>query len=221
MAQFTYAHNDTSAVEKQSSTARFVKLKIDSKLQKLREQAFARHIPIANDETLNFLIALVSAIKPKRALELGSAVGVSGIAMLSCCPDMHLVTVEKEDDFYLEAKRNFASFGVDNRVNAILGDAGEVIEVINGGFDFIFLDSAKAQYKKYLPVLKGLLNSGGVLVADDILLYGWVNGEQEVPQKRQSIVKHVTEYIEAATSDSDLITSIINIGDGIALSVKK
>ena len=107
------------------------------------------------------------------------------------------------------------------RVNAILGDAGEVIEVINGGFDFIFLDSAKAQYKKYLPVLKGLLNKGGVLVADDVLLYGWVNGEAEVPKKRQSIVKHVTEYIEAATSDCDLITSIINIGDGIALSVKK
>lgn len=221
MEKLNYAHNDTSAGEKKSGTQSFVKLKIDEKIQKLRESAFERRIPVADDETLNFLLCTVSAVKPRKILELGTAIGVSGIAMLNRLPEARLTTVEKNADFYEEAKRNFKSFGVLSRTNAIFGDAGEVIESLDGGYDFIFLDSAKAQYVKYLPTLKHLLNKGGVLFADDVLLYGWVNGEVEVPKKRKNFVKHILEYIEAATSDSELITSIINIGDGVALSVKK
>ena len=88
-------------------------------------------------------------------------------------------------------------------------------------YDFIFLDCAKVQYIKLLPRLKRLLKSGGVLLADDVLLYGWVNGEVPVPKKRKMLVAHIREYITAVTEDCELTTSILDVGDGIAMSVKK
>jgi predicted O-methyltransferase YrrM len=95
-----------------------------------------------------------------------------------------------------------------------------VIASLSDTFDFIFLDCAKVQYVKYLPTLKKLLKRGGVLVADDVLLYGWVNGENPVPPKRKMLATHIREYIDLATQDKELLTSVINVGDGIALSVK-
>lgn len=215
-----YAHYDTSEGEKSSVTARFNRPKISAELQRLREDAFARRIPTADDETLTFLINQLRALQPKNILELGTATGISGIAMLGACKEARLTTVEKNESFYNEAKSNFACFGVDMRVNAISGDACAVLDMLDGAYDFIFMDCAKAQYIKYLPALKRLLKRGGVLVADDVLLFGWLTGEAEVPQKRKMLYKHVCEYVHAVTNDDELSTTIINIGDGLAFSVR-
>jgi predicted O-methyltransferase YrrM len=88
-------------------------------------------------------------------------------------------------------------------------------------YDFIFLDCAKVQYIKLLPALKQKLKVGGVLLADDVLLYGWVNGESPVPKKRKMLVEHVREYIDAVNCDPALSTTILDIGDGLSFSVKK
>lgn len=109
---------------------------------------------------------------------------------------------------------------MDGRVCAVLGDAGEEIQKLDKEYDFIFLDCAKVQYVKYLPRLKQLLKKGGTLVADDVLLYGWITGETPVPPKRRMLCTHVREYLDAVTSDEELGTTILNIGDGVALSVK-
>ena len=82
------------------------------------------------------------------------------------------------------------------------------------------MDCAKVQYIKYLPRLKELLVRGGVLVADDVLLYGWASGEAEVPKKRRMLARHIEEYLTAVSEDKELITCVIRVGDGIALSVK-
>lgn len=215
-----YAHFDTSEGERRTPTAKFNIPHISQELQRLRESAFERSIPTADDETLNFLITQLRAIKPKNILELGTATGISGIAMLNVCPEAHLTTIEKNEQFFGEAKRNFKCFSIDMRVDAILGDIGEKLDMLDGTFDFIFMDCAKVQYIKYLPKLKKLLSRGGVLLADDILLFGWITGESEIPQKRKMLAKHVEEYVHAVTDDEELSTTIINIGDGIALSVK-
>ena len=76
------------------------------------------------------------------------------------------------------------------------------------------------QYVKYLPELKRLLASGGVIFADDVLLYGWVNGENPVPPKRRMLVEHIREYLAAVQNEKSLITTIVDVGDGVALSVK-
>lgn len=216
-----YAHFDTSKGERQTATAKFNRPKLSAELQRLRESAFERSIPTADDETLQFLITQIAALKPKNILELGTATGISGIAMLNTCTGAHLTTIEKNTAFFEEAKKNFECFGVDMRVDAINGDIGEVIHMLTGAYDFIFMDCAKVQYIKYLPTLKKLLAKGGVLLADDILLFGWLTGEAEVPQKRKMLFQHVSEYVQAVTNDEELFTTIINIGDGLALSVKR
>ena len=217
---FTYAHNDTSSGERKTATAKFNIPAVDEDIKRLRGSAFSRGIPTADDETLNFLITILSAVKPENILELGSAVGISGAVMLKTCGSAHLTTVERDESFFAEAAENFKALGLTERVTAINGDAGEVIQTLSGEYDFIFLDCAKVQYVKYLPRLKQLLKRGGVLLADDVLLYGWITGETEIPKKRRMLAEHIKEYIQAVTSDSELSTSIINAGDGLALSVK-
>ena len=81
------------------------------------------------------------------------------------------------------------------------------------------MDGPKAQYEKYLFDIKRLLNKGGILFADDVLLFGWVSGEEETPQKRRSIVEKIRSYLDVITSDKDFHTSVLNVGDGVALSV--
>lgn len=200
-------------------TASLVALNIDKELIARRKAALDRGVPVADDETLQFLLLTLQMTKPTRILEIGTAVGLSGVAMLNACPNAKLTTIELEEDRYVEAKQNFADFGVSSRVNAYLGDAGEILSMMDGQFDFVFLDGPKAQYEKYLFDIKRLLRRGGTLFSDDVLLYGWVSGEEPTPQKRHSIVEKIRAYLDTLTNDKDFITSVLNVGDGVALSV--
>ena len=202
-------------------TASLVKLNIDTEIIARRKEALSRGIPVADDETLNFLLLTLRATKPTRILEIGTAVGLSSVAMLKEIPFAKLTTIELEEDRYKEAKKNFIDFGVTERVNAYLGDAGEILAMMDGEFDFVFLDGPKAQYEKYLFDIKRLMKVGGLLFADDVLLYGWVSGEEPTPQKRRSIVDKIRSYLDTVTTDGELITSVLNVGDGVALSVYK
>ena len=200
-------------------TASLVKLNIDPKISEKRKEALSRGIPVADDETLQFVLVTLAATKPTRILEIGTAVGLSTVAMLKACPNARLTTMELEEERYLEAKQNFAEFGVLDRVNAYMGDAGEILAMMDGEYDFVFLDGPKAQYEKYLFDLKRLMKKGAILFADDVLLYGWVSGVEPTPQKRQSIVDKIRSYLHTITEDKDFVTSVIDIGDGVALSV--
>ena len=202
-------------------TASLVKLNIDERISARRADALSRGIPVADDETLQFLLLTLQMHVPNRILEIGTAVGLSSVAMLLQCPSARLTTIELEEERYLEAKQNFMDFGVTERVTAHLGDAGEILAMMDGEFDFVFLDGPKAQYEKYLFDLKRMMKTGGLLFADDVLLYGWVSGEEPTPQKRQSIVDKIRSYLDVVTSDKDFITSVLNVGDGVALSVFK
>ncbi len=200
-------------------TASLVQLHIDPAVEEARKDALLRGIPVADDETLQFLLLTLAMQKPARILEIGTAVGLSGVAMLQACPSARLTTMELEEERYEEAKRNFVKFGVNERVTAHLGDAGEILAMMDGKFDFVFLDGPKAQYEKYLFDVKRLMNRGGVLFADDVLLYGWVSGEEPTPQKRRSIVDKIRSYLDTVTRDRDFITSVLDVGDGVALSI--
>ena len=204
---------------KMKFTASLVKLNIDERISTRRAEALSRGIPVADDETLNFLLLMLQATKPTRILEIGTAVGLSSVAMLLQSPSARLTTIELEEERYSEAKKNFSDFGVADRVTAHLGDAGEILAMMDGQFDFVFLDGPKAQYEKYLFDLKRIMKKGALLFADDVLLYGWVSGEEPTPQKRHSIVDKIRSYLDVVTADRDFITSVLNVGDGVALSV--
>ena len=219
--QFGYPHNDTSRPERPSRTAGLNRLTTDEAVLAARRSAFARSIPVSSDETLQFLCLQAAAVGAKNILEIGTAVGASGMALLFACPAARLTTIEKNAEFAAEAARNFAAAGLAGRVRLIEGDAAEQLGRLEGGYDFIFLDGPKAQYVKWLPRLKELLSGGGLLVADDVLLYGWVSGERPVPAKRRMLAEHVREYLEAALNDGQLVSYVADIGDGLCISLKK
>ena len=195
--------------------------RIDARLQELRERAKTGLDPAAPDETLNFLLALARLKNPQRILEIGSAEGLTSIALLSECPAARATAIEQDEARFAAAKENFARFGVAERASLVLGDAADVLPSLEGQFELIFLDGPKAQYVHYLPQLKRLLPSGGALVADDVLLYGWVSGEVPPPPKRRSIAARLREYLDAVCSDPDFITSVFELGEGVALSVRR
>ena len=199
-------------------TASLVQLHIDGEVQARRENALQRGIPVADDETLNFLLTVLSAIRPEKILEIGTAVGLSTVAMAKTLPKAKITTIEFEEERFFEAKSNFSYFDVENRITAHLGDAGEILPMMGGEYDFIFLDGPKAQYSRYLPDLKRLLKKGGVLCSDDVLLYGWVDGKEPTPWKRHVIVEKIRAYLETISADPDFSTSVLDIGDGVAVS---
>ncbi len=217
---FSYPHNDTSRPERVSRTGGINKLKVSPVVGHIRAQAFARSVPVSSDETLQFLCVQAAAAGAKNILEIGTAVGASAIALLQACPGSSIVTIEKNASFAAEARRNFETAGLSDRVRLIEGDAADILPMLEGGYDFIFLDGPKVQYVKWLPRLKSMLRTGGLLVADDVLLYGWVNGESPVPKKRAMLVRHLREYLDAINNDDSLLTFVADVGDGVALSVK-
>ena len=200
-------------------TSSLAKPNISSALRLAREDALSRGVPVADDETLNYLLVMLQATQPKKILEIGTAVGLSAVAMAQSLPTATVTTMELDEERYREAKKNFQLFGVESRVTAHLGDAGEILAMMDGQYDFVFLDGPKAQYEKYLFDLKRLMKKGAVLFADDVLLFGWVDGKEETPQKRRSIVEKIRSYLSCIVDDKSFVTSVLDIGDGVALSV--
>lgn len=218
---FSYPHNDTSRPERPSRTAGLNKLNVSEEVRKIRESAFARGIPVSSDETLQFICLQAAAAGAANILEVGAAIGASGAALLQCCPSARLTAIEKDGHFAAEAQANFDRLGLSDRVRLIEGDAADILGGLEGGYDFVFLDAAKVQYVKWLPRIRQLLAPGGLLIADDVLLYGWVNGEEQVPKKRRMLVQHIREYLEAVLSDGGLTSYVADIGDGLCISLKK
>lgn len=218
---FSYPHNDTSRPERPSRTAGLNKLNVSEEVLEIRRSAFARGIPVSSDETLQFICLQASAARASNILEVGAAIGASGAALLQCCPSARLTAIEKNGHFAAEAQANFDRLGLGDRVRLIEGDAADILGGLEGGYDFVFLDAAKVQYVKWLPRIRQLLAPGGLLIADDVLLYGWVNGEEQVPKKRRMLVQHIREYLEAVLSDGGLTSYVADIGDGLCISLKK
>lgn len=218
---FSYPHNDTSRPERPSRTAGLNKLNVSEEVLEIRRSAFARGIPVSSDETLQFICLQAAAAGAANILEVGAAIGASGAALLQCCPSARLTAIEKNGHFAAEAQANFDRLGLGDRVRLIEGDAADILGGLEGGYDFVFLDAAKVQYVKWLPRIRQLLAPGGLLIADDVLLYGWVNGEEQVPKKRRMLVQHIREYLEAVLSDGGLTSYVADIGDGLCISLKK
>lgn len=194
---------------------------IPKELVEMQNEYRESGVPTILTDGLNELLLILSIKKPKTVLELGTATGCSGIAMLKTLKDMKLTTVEKSQEIRNIAIENFKKFDVYDRVNSIIGDSLDVVMHLSQKFDFIFLDCNKAAYATLYPLLKDLLNDGGVIFADNILFRGYVSGEKEPPKDYRTLVKKIDNYNQIVSKDKDMITSFFDVGDGIAVSVKK
>lgn len=202
-------------------TEKSAEFSLPQELKDLRVFYKESGIPTILDESLTELLLMVSIKNPENILELGTATGCSGTAMLLTQKTARLTTIEKFEPSQTEAIKNFKKFGVYDRVTAILGDSYETALTLTGEYDFIFLDCNKASYTRLLPVLKNLLKKGGVLFTDNVLFRGYVSGEVKTPKIYNSLARKIREFDEILASDTDLITCFFDVGDGIAVSYKK
>ena len=191
---------------------------LDGRLLALREAAKQVRDPTAADGTVEFILNLIAEKRPARILEIGAAEGLTGLCMLTCS-DANLTAIESDVGRAARARENFRAFGMETRVTLLEGDAGEILPLTEDSFDLIFLDGPKVQYRRYFPDCKRLLKAGGVLLSDDVLLFGWVRGE--APPKRRMLAEHLREYLRMLETDDDFTTEILEIGEGLAVSEKR
>lgn len=178
-------------------------------------------IPIILDDSAKFLVEFCSKNDFLNVLEIGTAVGYSGILILNSSKNAKLTTIEKSREMFDKAKVNFEKYALSNRVNQILGDAKDVLEGLEEKYDFIFLDGPKGQYIKYLPNLLKLLKPNGYLLADNVFFHDKVKKEGFIPHKHRTIVVNLRNFINEIMSNPMLESEIIEIGDGLTLSKLK
>ena len=192
-------------------------------IEAIEQEALRDRVPIIRKEMQSFLKVLLMIKRPMRILEVGAAVGFSSILMSEYMPeDGHITTIENYDKRIPIARANFKRAGKGEQIDLIEGDALEVMHGLEGPYDLIFVDAAKGQYIHYLPEVMRLLGTDGVLVSDNVLQEGdIIESRFAVERRNRTIHSRMREYLYELKHHDQLQTSIIPLGDGVALSVKR
>ncbi|MGN0249108.1 MAG: O-methyltransferase [Lachnospiraceae bacterium] len=190
-------------------------------LDELEAYAIETQVPIIRKEMQSFMKTMLVMNKPKQILEVGTAIGFSALLM-SEFTDGHITTIENYDKRIPIARDNFKKYHKEDQITLLEGDAMEVLKNLNGPYDFIFMDAAKGQYIHYLPEVMRLLSSGGVLISDNVMQDGdIIESKYAVTRRDRTIHKRMREYLYTLKHHEELETSILTLGDGVAVSVRK
>ncbi|OPZ94311.1 MAG: putative O-methyltransferase [Firmicutes bacterium ADurb.Bin419] len=196
--------------------------KTEGLLKELEDFAAENHVPIVHPEVAKLLQVIGMTKKPVRILEIGTAIGYSSILLAGIlAPGGKIDTIERYDLMVERAKSNIKKANLEDVINVICGDALEVLKYLNKQYDMVFLDAAKGQYPEFLPECLRLLSPSGLLFSDNILYKGMIANDELVIRRKKTIVKRLRNYLNILCSSENLETSIIPIGDGVALSYKK
>jgi predicted O-methyltransferase YrrM len=192
-------------------------------LDAIEREALDSFVPIIRKEMQSFLKVLLAMTRPMKILEVGTAVGFSSILMAEYGPkNCHITTIENYDKRIPIAKENFRRAGKEEQIKLIFGDATEVLPKLTGTYDLIFMDAAKGQYINFLPEILRLLAPGGTLVSDNVLQDGdIIESHFAVTRRNRTIHKRMREYLYELTHHGELVTSLLPVGDGITVSVRK
>lgn len=190
-------------------------------LEKIKEKALENHIPIIMDDTLEVIAKILTEKKPKRILEIGTAVGYSAMCFSKyLAEDGSIDTIERDEERIEEAKQNFKKVQVENKINLYEGDAVEILPTLNEKYDVVFIDAAKGKYPFFLKEALRMLKQDGIIFADNILYKGYVMSDYN-KHKQRTAVRNLREYIKETTENPNLETEILEVGDGLAISKMK
>lgn len=177
------------------------------------------YCPFVREKTEQLLTQTLLKLKPKTILEIGTFLGYSAFVMAQVCPNAKIISVEKNEQNFLDAQKNLQDL---SNVEVINADAFEFLQKnTNLKVDFVFLDGPKGQYVKYFPYLKNMLNVGGILFADDILFYGLVSSGEKIEHKHRALVNNLRKFLDELKKDEDFETDIYDFDDGVSVSKKK
>ena len=188
---------------------------MNERLAALRAAAMEERDPTCSDDVLSVLLNEAERVGAKHILEIGTGRGLTSVALL-LQSDACVTTIERDQARIAAARENFARFGVSDRVALLEGDAADILPCLEDVFDLIFLDAAKVQYRRFLPECKRLLRAGGVLCADDVLLFS-----DGVPKKRRMLAQHIGEFLHDLQADEAFTTTILPVGKGLAVARKE
>ena len=188
---------------------------MNERLAALRAAAMEERDPTCSDDVLSVLLNEAERVGAKHILEIGTGRGLTSVALL-LQSDACVTTIERDQARIAAARENFARFGVSDRAALLEGDAADILPCLEDVFDLIFLDAAKVQYRRFLPECKRLLRAGGVLCADDVLLFS-----DGVPKKRRMLAQHIGEFLHDLQADEAFTTTILPVGKGLAVARKE
>ena len=189
-------------------------------LDELEQEALRDDVPIIRQDMQSFLKVLLAMHQPKQILEVGTAVGFSALLMAANTEMCHITTIEKYEKRIPVAKENFQKSGMGHRITLLEGDALAIMQELTGTYDMIFMDAAKGQYKLFYDMIIDKLRVDGLLISDNILYKGMVAHDDFVIRRKKTIVKRMRNYLDYICNCDYLSTSLIPIGDGVALSYK-
>ena len=191
-------------------------------LEAIESEALSTYVPIIRKEMQSFLKVLLTIQKPMRILEVGTAVGFSALLMSEYAPaGCEITTIENYEKRIPIARNNFKRAGKESQITLLEGDAMEVLPTLDEPYDFIFMDAAKGQYIHYMPEVMRLLKTGGTLVSDNVMQDGSIIESRFAVERRdRTIHSRMREYLYELKHHEELLTSIIPVGDGVAVSVK-
>ena len=189
-------------------------------VKEIRTYAKENNVPIMLDDGIEFLTKYIVENKINTVLEIGTAIGYSAIMMALANHNLTVTTIERDEKRYLEALKNIKKLNLENRITLIFNDALDVN--IEGKYDLIFIDAAKAQSIKFFEKFERNLNSGGVIVTDNLEFHGLVKKKEEEIESRnlRALVRKVKEYINFLKANDRYETEFLSIGDGISVSKK-
>lgn len=194
----------------------------DGVLGEIQREANAANVPIVPLETARLISVLLTMKQPKYILEIGTAVGFSaGLMSRYLQPGGKITTIDRFEVMLKDARPNIKRMGLEDTITILEGDAADILPTLDGPYDVIFLDAAKGQYSSFLPHCLRLLPVGGILIVDDVLQGGSIaQTRYSVPRRQRTIHKRLRSFLWEITHNEALETSIIPIGDGMALCYK-
>lgn len=190
----------------------------DTDFVDLRKYAIENDVPIMNSQTKELIISILEIAKPKKILEIGTAIGYSSLCFKKYT-GADITTIELDKETADVARENFKKYNVD--INLINDDAMKALRDINQGFDFVFIDANKSRYLDYFKITSKLLNKGGIIIADNVLFRGEVCNDDIMEKRKNTLVKRLRNFLAYITDLEDFTTSVIPIGDGLTISVRR
>jgi predicted O-methyltransferase YrrM len=202
----------------------------NEEMGKLRAYAEDRYIPIITRDVERFLAVIMASLKPKRVLEIGTAIGYSAsfMAIQSCTSIID--TIENNQDVYEVGLRNIQELGLGNQINVFLGDATEIMNHMvhrqethdSQDYDLVFIDASKSRYKGFFDQALSLVKDGALIICDNVLMRGTVANDCYDPEgKHKTSVKNMRNFLNYISDLEEVETAILPIGDGISMSIKK
>jgi predicted O-methyltransferase YrrM len=190
---------------------------------KMEQYAKEHNVPIMDLTGMETLLSYVRLKKPKRILEVGTAIGYSSIRMALACENAEIISIERDEERYNIAKDNVRSFHLESRINLLFGDANELQSQVEkyAPYDFIFIDAAKGQYQNFFDHYSSMLSPDGIIVTDNVLFRGYVADESGLESRRlRSLVKKIRSFNEYMMQHPDYQSSILPVGDGMMVSIR-